>query len=507
MFNLKQECEDMFGTCVSFYEAIEILNAQYNTQVKCLPEKERLASLFDKILEYDEVELLCNAVEDWRFKSTDRADWTAAYKEFLENNEPEDEVKVTLIVTKNTKKSISVYCFEKMECFFVEKTTRGVMRLFVDLIDKNGYVRFNVFDKKVDLFTKTIAFTNVDTVLPMEDFDRGKALKCCDMASLFLNRNEVTLLPQDFKVLYDNHNNENEIKKIFARIETILDYVYIANTAYITDDKLVVQFDPTGKAFDFALDNVPFKPIWNQIYEWVFETENAVERAAIARNVIAIDCKSVSQLEDVSEETLRSIKSNYVIYQKNLIEKYIDVKKSIADSIVETSKQIQEMTHELTEGLRNNFVAVIMFLITVILTDSVDWDDLIYGGIPEDIVNISYIFDIASLFYLIITLVGVLRKWDYCRKEYFQLKANYEEILEKNDLDRAFKNDMLIKRAEKRIIEDIIIVGRIWGAFLIIMFVFFTEMKYDAAKVPMILAKQLSEKLLLNSFMVGDFTL
>lgn len=137
------------------------------------------------------------------------------------------------------------------------------------------------------------------------------------------------------------------------------------------------------------------------------------------------------------------------------------------------------MTYDLTSGLRNNFLAVIMFLITVILTDSMNWDDLINRGIPRDVVYVAYVFAGASFFYLVITLIGVKKKWNYCSDGYFQIKKNYEEVLEKNDLDRIFEEDRLIKNAKKQIRKDEIIVSILWIFFLVMMVAFFSWMKYS----------------------------
>ena len=88
--------------------------------------------------------------------------------------------------------------------------------------------------------------------------------------------------------------------------------------------------------------------------------------------------------------------------------------------------------------------------------------------------NYAYV---ASVFYLIITIFGTFKKWGYCSEGYYQLKKNYEELLEQTDLNRVFSNDTLIIDAKKQIIKDTVIVSLIWITFLVIMVVFFTWMR------------------------------
>ena len=338
MFNLKKKCESMFGTCDSFYEEVSELSAEYSGKIKSLPSTDELKKFFDCIPKCDEIKVQCEAIENWNFKSTNPVDWIEKYNEFIDSNEPEDDVRTVLNIRKKGEDFVSIYCFDEFEQKFTARGIKNIIDFFGNNINKKGYIRFNVLDKKIELFTKTIAFTNnIDTVWPTEGFDRVKLLECHNQASMFLNRNEVRLIPQDFILRRKNLDENDSIVLIFKKIETILEYIYLANIAHITSNEVVIQFDPIGKKFDFILSEIKFSLIWRQIYEWVFDTKDAVERAAIARSIISNNCKFPEEIANISESVLGSIKSNFVIYQKNSIEKYIDVKKNIADNIIETS--------------------------------------------------------------------------------------------------------------------------------------------------------------------------
>ncbi|MDD7256381.1 hypothetical protein [Bullifex porci] len=340
-----------------------------------------------------------------------------------------------------------------------------------------------MLDEQISTYTKTIAFTSKENTWPLEVFDRNKALSKCEEASLFLNRNEIKLLPDDFSITFQA-TGDDVVKQLLRKLDTIMSYVYVANNSYVAEDKIVVQFDPAGKGFDKKLNDVEVSSAISRIYQYVYGSDTAIERAGIARNIISLNCKSDDQIWNIDDEVISSIKSNFTLYQKSAVEKYIETKNKISDYIIETSKQIQEMTHELAEGLRNNFIAVIMFLITVILTDSMDWDDLLSGGIPRDIVYMSYLFAAASLVYWLITILGTYRKWTYCADGYNRLKDNYKDLLEEKDLNKAFGNDEVKNKAKKQIIRDAIIVSVIWIAFLVAMVWFFTWMKVQVVPVP-----------------------
>lgn len=468
----------MFGSCQSFYEAVSELIAEYETRIENLPNPEILSEFMSSFPEKDDVTLTFESIETWTYNLNSNIDWVESYEKFVfEDNNLDDEVQVKLVIKKEIVDNISVYCFDKVVEFFGEKSTRELITLFSNLMAGKNSLRFNVIDKELNIFTKTIAFTNKEKAWSVETFDRKQALNRCEKASLFLNRTEIGLLPQDFYILETDISENTNLVGVFKRLETIFDYIYIANNSYLTNEKLVVQFSPADNAFDFVLDDIQSNSNWRRIYEWVFDSDTAIERASIARNIISINCKTTEHFVDITERIVDSIKSNYVIYQKSSVEQYLDAKKSIANSIVETSRQIQEMIYDIASGFSKNLIAVIMFFISIILTDSMDWEDLIHKGIPQDIVYMAYFFAGASIFYLLITIFTTYRKWKYCAESHNQLKECYEDILDRNDINQAFSNDKLMKDSKKRLILDAIIISLAWGFFLIFMVLFFTSMK------------------------------
>lgn len=337
------------------------------------------------------------------------------------------------------------------------------------------FIKFEVFDKIVNLHTHTIAICNKTTIGSSGSFHRGNSLSKCAEASLFLDRNNIPLLPQDFEILNNVIGVSDELVTMFNQLETIFSYIYVANSSYILNGKLVFQFNPAMKSFEYDLDTIKVQKVICRIYKWIYEVESAIERAGIARTVLDSWCKSRSQIETMSENIFDSIRSNFVIYQRNVTEQYIEMKNKISEYIIETSKQVQEMTHDMTDGLKNNFLAVIMFLITIILTDSVDWDVFVSQGLSKDITYMSYIFVIASVFYLAATYIAMRRKWSYCEDAYKQIKESYRELLDDADLNRAF-DEQVLNNMKKKIRNDIIFIGAIWLLFLLIVLILVERM-------------------------------
>lgn len=127
------------------------------------------------------------------------------------------------------------------------------------------------------------------------------------------------------------------------------------------------------------------------------------------------------------------------------------MKKDISDFIVGASQQMQEVTSSLTDGLKNNFIAVMMFFITTILTDSLDWETLLQSGeISDDLRSIVIFILIASTLYLIVSVSMTIYKWTFYKENYLRLKGNYSDLLSDEDINKAFDGDSSYKAVRNR---------------------------------------------------------
>lgn len=469
MFDFLSSTQQVFGTLKSYYEAAAEVNAEVVAIIDALPDEDCFCEYLKNFKERDDIEINMKACTTFTYHSQDKSVWQDKYKKFIADGESYDEVEISIHIDKNydQKNALSIYCFDEFIRYYNGLPTIELLKFFVSVFSKHNYLRFEVLDKIVGLCTHSIGFCHEDELWPCVDINRQEYLKKCESASLFLNRIELPLVPYDFEFLGDVNDKDRTTIELFSKLETTFSYLYLANSSYLIDGKIVLQFSPTQSGFDYELKEIANNQHICQLFKWVYEGQNAVERAGIARNVIYLNCKKSEDILEIGEEIWNSIKSNYVLYQRKTTEQYIEMKNQISTFIVDSSKQLQEMLHDLIDGLKNNFIAVIMFLITIILTDSVNWDDFLNTGIlSEDLTFVTKIFVIASTAYLLVTFVAMFVKWMFFRNSYEQLRSSYKEVLDKKDLDNAFDNDKVIKKARNKIIVAAIVIAFVWICFL-----------------------------------------
>lgn len=478
MFDFLGSSKQIFGVLKSYYEAAAEVNAEFATIIDTLPDTDRLEIYLESFKKRDDIEVVMKACTTFTFSSTNESEWQENYKKFISDGEPTDEVEITIHINKkfDVQNALSIYCFDEFISYYNKLPSIELLKFFVLAFSKHTYLRFEVLDRIVELYTHSIGFCQDEDVWPNSDISRLENLKKCEGASLFLNRIDIPLVPCDFELLGNIVDKDRTTIELFRKLETIFSYLYLANSSYLIDEKIVLQFSPTQSGFDYEIKNIVDNRYICQIFKWAYGGENSVERVGIARNVICINCKKAEQIIEIDEDILNSIKSNYMLYQRKTTEQYIEMKNQISSFIVDSSKQLQEMIHGLIDGLKNNFIAVIMFLITIILTDSVDWEDFLNTGVlSQDLTFVTKIFVVASTAYLVVTFVAMIVKWLFFKSAYLQLKSNYKEVFDAKDMNKAFDDDKIVKKARVKIIIAAIVIGVVWIVFLGVIYYFISQ--------------------------------
>ena len=405
--------------------------------------------------------------------------WTEAFEVFINNLYDSDLITVSIKIEKKVHNGVlNVYNLNSFSRFLNERSYTQLFDNFAQLFNSCGNrIVFHLLDTNGSLRTRNIAFSDNDVkwkvIIP-----RHEQLKNCDDASVFLDRAKYPLLPQDFSVTGPVEGSGfGDIEELFERLRRIWSYIYLANSACIANEKAILQFDPVGVAEEYefeALCNNAFVP---QIYDWVFTDGGCVDKASIARKIINVYCRNKAAILVIDEKLFNSIKSDYVIYQKNHVDQYIDMKNKISECIVSNAKQIQELSHDVVEAFRNNFVAVIVFLMTVLLTDSIDFSQLFGKPVSTNVIAVFAIFIVCSSLYLIATIIMSDQKWKWLVQSYENLKANYKGTLDDQDIEEAFNRDQPIKTAENQFKKFRCIMIGLW-VFMIIGVCVFTCILY-----------------------------
>lgn len=476
MFNLLEQSKQLFGReSFSYFEAADNVHIEMSTSARALPSATALLNIIDNIPVRDTLSITIESVASFKYDA-DKVDWESSYTDFIQQCEPADQADIKIHIKKEfANNTLSIYSFDMFwEYYGTGEGKHNVISFFSDCLKKYPYLRFDVFDKPVKLVTDSIAFCSPDDNWTAQS-GRNDALIKCENVSQFFNRTNISLVPMDFKITA--YSGDADIaKQVFGKLETLFSLLYLADTSYIADGKVYTQFSAEHMRMNFPLDSQPANQSICNIFRWAFSDQNSIDKFVIARNVIGAKCKNITEVLSAEDSMLSVIKSNYTIFQRKTTQQYFDMKKDISDFIVGTSQQMQEVTSSLIDGLKNNFIAVMMFFITTLLTDALDWDMLLKSGeISDDLRNIVILILIASTLYLIVSVFMAIYKWSFYKGNYLRLKGNYSDLLSEEDINKAFDGDNSYKAVRNRTLVISIIICAAWIGVLVCILVWLCQ--------------------------------
>ena len=435
-----------------------------------------LNRIFDLIYGDDQLEFIFCGNEEAKTINKVIEDTDSSFDDFINDFLDNDKIKINIKVSKiNINGKLSIYNFKNFSKFLCDLSINDICIKFTELFQQCcERIQFVLLETEEQFITKSIAFSNSDIHM-IDQYNRTQYLKKCDEASVFLEKNRIRLVPYDFYFEENPILQFIEISNLFKKLRNILSYIYIANISNVINNQLVLQFNPSEKGYEYKL-NRESKAFNNdivyEIFNWIYKYDNCIERANVARSIINLYCHSSDDILNLNEKVLNSIKSNYIIYQKKHVEKYIEMKNKISEFITNSSEKIFEISHDVSDALRNNFIAVIVFIMTGLLKDYIDFSKLEDNKISGNAIIICIVFIFAMILYRYATFYMADMKWEWIQNAYDTLKCNYENLFDQKDIEEAFNKDYTIKKSKE---QYKLIKGKInivWNFLIIIMILF-----------------------------------
>lgn len=391
------------------------------------------------------------------------------YNRFIkENKELENEVIISINITKRIEdEKVSVYILKSFIDMIQNKKITEIMKIFSNILEKYNKISFVNYDDLSNFYTKTISMINSEKKFDKKGYDRNENLEKIKSIGNFINNVEYRLLPEDFDIEYSSI--DTIVKEKFSKIRTILSIIYISNISKIENEKLDVHLSGyQNKDFQIDLENLVNRDNYEDIYEiykWTYKEGNISDKINLVRNVISLHCKYSGILE-IDNKTFASIKSNYEIYLKKNLDKYIELKNKATEFTMQTYTQINDISLDFISSLKKNIIAFVTFLLGTILTNVVS-DSKLDNILTNDIVAICYWLLAGSIVYLVISIFELNFKFNRYTNSYFQLKNSYKDLLDDDDIEEIFEKDKGYIENKELISEIKIKYAILWTIFII----------------------------------------
>lgn len=411
-----------------------------------------IKNLLLKFPERDNVDICFeDSAENEIIFSEDKFPKNDMIEDFLNDTEDNENITVKIEITKTVENCIfSIYSFEDfandLNSLLVIDFLKAISEIFSD---SNQGIVFDMLDESKMFWSKSLKFiphSQLQTNINLND--RNSYFEYAENNIFFRNFNDIRLLPIDF-ILESDYDN-NLLTKKFDICATIMSLVYIANSSNITTKQLDIQLIGQQTISESIILELiqPNKNIIN-IFSWIYDCNFSSDKLMITRNIISLHCKHIS-LTSLDERTLASIHSNFNLYLKDNVDRYLNLKKEVSTFLYDIVSKTSEYSLIILKSLKSNLTAMIAFLLTVVLSNIGSVKPL-NNIFTKDITTIIEVIVLGSFIFMLISIFEHNSNMKSIEDSYKLLKNSYEEILSKEDIKEIFDDDKIKKETFKKV--------------------------------------------------------
>jgi len=393
----------------------------------------------------------------------------------------EDEIGIVEIkISKlNSVDYLTIYSLDLFVKFLDEKNIEDIFKLFSSfdrrkfkILDGNNYN----FHTAYFVFTDSINFDNkTNQILKNIDLsNRNKKLKKINENTHFGNASSIKFLPEDFYII--NKSSNRVINNFFDKLTLSLVLRVLADISEFTQNKLIYKmygYKTIKKEYDFASFNTEFIEDYFNSYEETFNAHTSIsDKIGLARNVISLHIVE-DDFTNIKGNIKSSIKSNYNIYLKENVKKYIDVKNKINDSIFSLTNKFDDATGNLLSSFKTSFYTLASLFISLILFKVLKNSSTTFNLFSIEVflflcpvLIAMYLFKKYNIYEIKETRKRLISRYD-------QLKNQYIDILDNDDLEQIFKQHDFETVNINFIDAQILKYNKYWNITLISYFIFF----------------------------------
>ena len=398
----------------------------------------------------------------------------------LENDakllDEDDEKSITVIISKSIKDfCLSVYSLEKFEESLKIRSLEDLLYNFSEK-SRDEQIVFNLIYDKLEFWSRKYIFSttfNNKNIPFSNDNEKIKISERNELCNINSNK-RIDVLPYDFYLLQRTNQNL-EIEKIFDKLTLLLSLIAISNYSSVKKNKLdysVNGYNNLKGEIDF--DSIVFNildvdKIYN-VFKWVYKEEkNILERVEVSRNILSLYCINNNILE-INDNILNSIKSNYSIYLKRNVDRYMKVIKGGQDLLNELESSLYMLQDTFNNKFKKSISTLFTFLISTVL-----FNTLATGKIQNIFTKEITILTLALFIILIIVSVyeifELVNNTDKIENNYKEKKKLLYLILGKNEIENIFDNIKILESNKKEVKKLITKSAIIFIIMLIIIFI------------------------------------
>jgi hypothetical protein len=377
--------------------------------------------------------------------------------------------QIIVTITKNTSEQRkSVYYPNRFFDNLSKKSIDHFLEIINNVLGDNDFIIFEVQNNSFeDFFTSTIKFTSKEKQVTYNNINREKINKIKNLCHCNII-SKYQFIPEDF---YPIKKNETLLDIIFSKISVLYSAIFLFDIFDINGTNIEYRLNGyktiTEKLIFSDIEIASYQNFY-EIYSWVYEGGNIVDKIGLARNILSLNLENKNL--KIAETTFEAVKSGYKIYQKENIKQYIEVRNKISDQLIELQNRADKIVENFVNDYKKSFLAIISFFITVVVIGVVSKDNFASAFTAKE-TSLLMGFLFISSYVRFFAKKEINKQIDIYAKFYKNLKERHQDLLDKSDINRILNNDEDFNNNMQFIKERRDDYTKLWNRSLIILLV------------------------------------
>ncbi|WP_242170082.1 MULTISPECIES: hypothetical protein [unclassified Pseudomonas] len=395
-----------------------------------------------------------------------------------------ESTKITIKITKTSShQKISIYSIEAISKFWNDKSIEASLLKIKNLSEKANTLE--VLDKTPNFSTALFSFENPGTSSPQiqSKVIRDELLLKREKSTNFATSARHNFILEDFMAA--TGSIPPEIQKIFTLLLLASSLIFICDYSKILEAGDITlklsgykTIENTISASKINSTDLNASIIFFEIYKWIYNDGNTIDKIGIARNIISIHLEKDSFIS-VPQETIASISSGYQIYLKDNLKQYIEIKNKISESVQKSSEKASDLAKNVGTAFRSSIFAIYSFFFSIFLFR------IVSGKTPtlevtQEIYWIFVAFLSISILVCFYSMNELAEERSKLQNSYINIKTRYKDLISEKDLARILNDD-------QDHLSDIYYINSrgnqtrvLWAASLFIIFLLMTVLRMQS---------------------------
>lgn len=296
---------------------------------------------------------------------------------------------------------------------------------------------------------------------------------------LFYNYSEFKFSPENFS--FNSLENQDDFSIIIQKLYLVFILFFLFDISEIKDNEIFIKLKGY-KTYEYKLDfsslNLNSVNEYKKIYEWVYSDKGKIEdKLGIARNILSFYLKQ-DDIE-LDNRVFPSILSANQMYIKGNLSKYLDSRSKIYEQVDQITGKINSSLDLFLNNFQKSIFTFVSFYIGAfairVFNNKVDISNVVNKEVTLfgiGLLGISFVFMIFSLVSLNLDLRRV-------KDKYIIIKQRFEDILNKDDIDKILNNDVEFNKDFKFYKKRRCLILSLWLLTLVILLcVLFSTSEY-----------------------------